>query len=153
MLIQSILSDSSIAIESIKINLFPLKERLIPKAAMKWFVDKHCTRDQRDCIIIFFLRLPGFNYKRKLFFLFQLLGFKVVVLILSFSFATLVLKPRFNLRNMGNKRWSIFRLRAQGRLDDFFISLLKKSRKSFPFKTGWKSNERAIVLHQQIDKP
>ena len=45
-----------------------------------------------------------------------------------------------------------FRLRARGRLDDLFISLLKKSRKSFPFKTGWKSNERAIVLHQQINK-
>ena len=25
--------------------------------------------------------------------------------------------------------------------------LLKKSRKSLPLKTGWKSNERAIVLH------
>ena len=45
-----------------------------------------------------------------------------------------------------------FRLRARGRLDDLFISLLKKSRKSFPFKTGWKSNERMIVLHQQINK-
>ena len=43
-----------------------------------------------------------------------------------------------------------FRSRARGCLDDLFISLLKKSRKSFPFKTGWKSNERAIVLHQQI---
>ena len=41
-----------------------------------------------------------------------------------------------------------------GRLNDLFISLtlLKKSRKSFPFKTGSKSNERAIVLHQQINK-
>lgn len=45
-----------------------------------------------------------------------------------------------------------FRLRARGCLDDLFISLLKKSRKSFPFKTGWKSNERTIVLHQQINK-
>ena len=29
-----------------------------------------------------------------------------------------------------------FRLRARGRLDDLLIFLLKKSRKSFPFKTG-----------------
>ena len=29
-----------------------------------------------------------------------------------------------------------FRLQARGRLDDLFISLLKKSRKSFPFKIG-----------------
>ena len=40
----------------------------------------------------------------------------------------------------------------RGRLDDLFISLLKKSRKSFPSKTGLKSNEGAIVLHQQINK-
>ena len=45
-----------------------------------------------------------------------------------------------------------FRLRARGRLDDLFIFLPKKSRKSFPFKTGWESNESAIVLHQQINK-
>ena len=45
-----------------------------------------------------------------------------------------------------------FRLWAWGRLDDLFISFLKKSQKSFPFKTGWKSNEHAIVLHQQINK-
>ena len=45
-----------------------------------------------------------------------------------------------------------FRLRARGRLDDFFISLLKKSWKSFPLKIGWKSNERAIVLYQQTNK-
>ena len=30
------------------------------------------------------------------------------------------------------------------------LSILSDS--SFPFKTGWKSNERAIVLHQQINK-
>ena len=63
-IILSILSDSSIGIESIKTILFPLSDRdplivtlymQISKAAMKWFVVEHCARDQRACIVIFFL--------------------------------------------------------------------------------------------------